>query len=148
MAVHVFDAAKRVCELGDWDVTNLKLQKILYLAQMVHLGRYSRRLLDETFEAWDYGPVSSRLYHKAKVFGAGAVGNLFHGSGPILDKQSDDLLVEACTNLLRKSPGELVAMTHDPKGAWAKNYRPDRLGIPIPDVDIVQEYRERVNARQ
>lgn len=148
MAVHVFDAAKRVCELGSWDVTNLKLQKILYLAQMVHLGRYEQRLIDETFEAWDYGPVSSKLYHRAKVFGSGPVGNLFHGSGPILDKRADDLIVEACKNLLPKSPSELVAMTHDPNGAWARNYRPDRLAIPISDNDIIDEYRSRVNAKR
>lgn len=148
MSVSVFDAAKRVCELGHWGVTNLKLQKILYLAQMVHLGRYGRRLVDETFEAWDYGPVSSKLYHRAKVFGSGPVGNLFHGSGPIADRQSEELLVEACTNLLGKSPSELVAMTHAPNGAWAKNYQPDLLGIPIPDCDILDEYRDRMNARR
>lgn len=143
--IDVFQAAKKVCELGGWEVTNLKLQKILYLAQMVNLGRYGRRLVDETFEAWDYGPVSPRLYHKTKVFGAGPVGNVFHGAAPIADQSDDALLMEACQSLLRKTPSELVAMTHVQKGAWSKNYRPLTPRCPIPDQDIIQEYRDRMN---
>jgi|GEM_PF-6636616 len=58
MAVHALSAARAICELRDWEVSNLELQKILYIAHMVYLGETdSHPLIKENFEAWDYGPV-------------------------------------------------------------------------------------------
>lgn len=57
MTITPFEAAKKICELSNWTLCNLKLQKLLYLCQLVHLGRHSIPLMDEIFEAWDYGPV-------------------------------------------------------------------------------------------
>lgn len=143
MTIDVFQAAKYVCERSSWTVSNLKLQKIIYMAQMVYMGRHGERLIDETFEAWDYGPVSSALYHRVKPFGAGPVGNVFHGVPPISDRRAESLLDEACNHLLKKSPSELVAITHNSEGAWAKNYRSGILGIKISDADIKAEYDAR-----
>ena len=56
MSIPAYSAARYICARGDWRVTNLALQKILYLAHMVHLGRTGRALIDGEFEAWDYGP--------------------------------------------------------------------------------------------
>jgi uncharacterized phage-associated protein len=39
MSIPAYSAARYICARGDWRVTNLALQKILYLAHMVHLGR-------------------------------------------------------------------------------------------------------------
>lgn len=45
--------------------TQMKLQKLVYFAHGWHLGIYETPLVDETFEAWKYGPVIPSLY---KVF--------------------------------------------------------------------------------
>lgn len=143
MAISSFAAARRVCEQGKWNVTNLALQKILYLAQMVHMGEHDgRRLIDTQFEAWDYGPVDAGLYHKVKFFGDQPIQDIFPPANmePALRSAIDD----ACDFLLQKSPGQLVAMTHWKDGAWAKNYRPGVRGLVIPDADIVAEYRQRL----
>ncbi|WP_410207286.1 Panacea domain-containing protein [Bradyrhizobium japonicum] len=57
MSIASSSAARHICARGNWGVTNLALQKILYMAQMVHLGRTGQRLVDAEFQAWDYGPV-------------------------------------------------------------------------------------------
>jgi uncharacterized phage-associated protein len=145
MPVSPFAATRRICKRGNWNVTNLALQKILYLAHMVHMGRNDgARLIDSQFEAWDYGPVQPNIYHKVKFAGNDPVPDVFYGAHDLDGLPEAETIDEACEFLLKKSPGELVSMTHWKAGAWAKNYRPGVRGIVIPDRDIIDEYRARV----
>lgn len=143
MPIQPLTAARRICERGNWQVSNLALQKLLYIAHMVHMGRHGERLVNASFEAWDYGPVEPSVYHKVKVFGDRPVQNIFYSAPAAVASPEIETIDEACSHLLAKSPGELVAMTHWDKGAWAKNYRPGVLGIVIPDQDIVEEFFAR-----
>ena len=70
MAIDVFVAAKTLGIECGWCVSNLKMQKILYLAHLDYMGKNNERLVESSFEAWDYGPVQPELYHKLKRFGA------------------------------------------------------------------------------
>jgi uncharacterized phage-associated protein len=37
---------------------------------MIYMGQKDgKRLVEASFEAWDYGPVEARLYQRVKVFG-------------------------------------------------------------------------------
>lgn len=133
---------KFVCEVGDWNVSNLRLQKVLYIAQMFYMGRNNGdRLVDATFEAWDYGPVVPALYHKVKMFGSRPIADVFYDA---LRFNEDDrrrmFLMDVCIDLLHRRPGELVEITHWENGAWAKNYAPGIRGIEIPDADIIAEF--------
>jgi len=143
MSIPAYSAARYVCANGNWGVTNLALQKILYLAHMVHLGRTGQRLIDDEFEAWDYGPVNPKLYRDVKMFGDKPIQNVFFGAPKIFGTPEEETLRDACEHLLTKSPGELVAMTHRQNGAWAKNYVPGIRSIVIPDADIIAEYAIR-----
>jgi uncharacterized phage-associated protein len=143
MSIPAYSAARYVCTRGDWRVTNLALQKILYLAQMVHLGRTGERLIEGEFEAWDYGPVTPDLYRTVRMFGDKPIQNVFFGAPRIFGTREEETLRDACEHLLTKSPSELVAMTHRQNGAWAKNYVPGIRSIVIPDADIVAEYNTR-----
>lgn len=49
------------------NITHLKLQKLLYYAQGIALGRYNRRLFNESFLAWKHGPVVRAIYDKYKI---------------------------------------------------------------------------------
>lgn len=145
MSVTSFSAARRICARGNWRVTNLALQKILYLIHMVRLGRTrGRPLVNSTFEAWDYGPVVPDLYHRAKIFGDQAIQDIFVRAPDIPGDQESAAIDEGCDWLLGKKPAELVAMTHWKDGAWAKNYVAGVRGIAIPSTDILAEYNARV----
>lgn len=136
-------AAKFVCERSSWQVTNLALQKILYISQMFYLGKDNARLVNASFEAWDYGPVIPSLYHQVKAFGNKPIRNVFESGHDISKTAEGAFLSDACDYLLTKNPGELVAITHWDEGAWAQHYQPGVKGIVIPDADIVREYRAR-----
>jgi uncharacterized phage-associated protein len=144
-AISVFDAARHICEFGGWKISNLGLQKILYLSQMAYMGETGgHRLADTDFEAWDYGPVAPELYQSVKIFGAKPISNIFFTAKPVADGGRLRALNAACKYLVGKKPSELVAITHWDQGAWAKNYVPGVRGVPIPDGDIVDEYRKRL----
>jgi len=147
---------KYICEKSDWTISNLRLQKLLYLAQMFYMGRHSgTRLVDTNFQAWDYGPVAPELYHKVKDFGARSINqsylNFWEEEVPTFPDarkfKDDDIrkktIDDICDNFLSWTPGQLIGATHWEKGAWAKYYKPGMHGIMIPDNDILEEYRER-----
>lgn len=141
MTVSVPSAAKRLAERSGWTLSNLELQKILYLAHMFHLGRTGRPLVPGHFEAWEYGPVHPDLYHRAKVFGSGHVQNIFHGSKDLEPSPERDILDEAYDSLGKVGPGRLVNATHRKGGAWDANYLPGVRHCVIPNEDILKEYR-------
>lgn len=143
MAISPNAAAQFICQQSGWTATQLKLQKILYLAHMVHLGRGNGPLVTGHFEAWDYGPVHPNLYQKVKAFGAKPIPNIFWNTEP-LSEQEAATLAEACDNLLPLSSGQLVQNTHWKNGAWAKNYVQGLRNIVIPEADIVEEYQSRM----
>jgi uncharacterized phage-associated protein len=44
------------------EMTNMKVQKLLYYSQSLHLVLYDRPLFDEEIQAWRYGPVCPPAY--------------------------------------------------------------------------------------
>lgn len=145
MAARMESVARYICERSGWTVTNLQLQKLMYLAQMIHMGRKNgSKLFEGRFQAWDYGPVEPDLYHRIKMFGASPVRNVFLNA---LTFKEDDtrrkVMDDVCDRFLKYSGGDLVEITHWDEGAWAKHYIPKARNVTIPDEAILEEYRYR-----
>ena len=149
MPARLDSVCKFICEKGDWKISNLQLQKILYMAQMYHMGRNGgSRLVDTDFEAWDFGPVSPALYRKVRMFGASPVQDVFYEARNFKEDDHRKLdLEQVCKELLPMRPGALVNITHWPQGAWANNYVAGIRGITIPDDQIAAEYNARLNTK-
>lgn len=142
MTVPVLSAAKRLASRSGWTLSNLELQKLLYLAHMFYLGRTNGQpLVPGYFEAWDYGPVHPDLYRCVRVFGSEPVQNVFQGNPDLPDGPERAILDEAYDALGRSGPGRLVNATHRRNGAWANAYIPGERHIIIPNADILREYR-------
>lgn len=61
MAISAHDVARELLE-RDPGIGKVKLQKLLYYAQAIHLSWYRQPLFSEAFEAWDLGPVVPEVY--------------------------------------------------------------------------------------
>lgn len=132
-------------ECSGWSLSNLEMQKLLYLSHMIHLGTNGKQLVSGHFEAWDLGPVHPVLYHKAKVFGARPVLNIFRSvPGPQDGTEECATLDSTMDEMSSLSGPQLVSITHWDHGAWARNYIPGERGIIIPDSHIEDEYWRRV----
>ncbi|MGL5446458.1 MAG: Panacea domain-containing protein [Rhabdaerophilum sp.] len=142
MTVSVFSAAKQLGETSSWSLTNLEMQKILYLAHMFHLGRTNGEpLVFGHFEAWDYGPVHPDLYHRLKIFGRSAVQDVFYDAVSLKAGAERDIINEAYEQLGHIGAGRLVSATHRPNGAWHTNYVVGSKGCLIQNSEILQEFR-------
>jgi uncharacterized phage-associated protein len=146
MAARLDSACKFICTQGEWRVTNLQLQNILYMAQMYYMGEHGgERLVETHFEARDDGPVSPSLDDMAKSFGGAPVKDVFFDAREFCPEDSRGILLEAvCADLLKRTLAELVDITNWQHGAWAKNYLAGADPALIPDRDIVKEYQDRV----
>ena len=113
-----FEVAKYI--IKSLPVDNLKLQKLLYYSQAVHLVLHNKTpLFSEPIEAWDYGPVVPPVYLEYKKYGFDSI--------PPVDEESDLNLEEmqavdmtlACFGVL--SGPALISQTHyeDP---WKNAY--------------------------
>jgi uncharacterized phage-associated protein len=146
--IRLDSASKYICEKSGWRLSNLPLQKILYLSQVEYAGlNHGDRLVDTTFEAWDYGPVSPDLYHKLKMFGSEPIQDVFFNALRLRDdSERKRILDDVCGRYLAVRPGKLINLTHWEGGAWAKKYEPGIRNIIITDGDIEGEYRNRSTA--
>ena len=70
--VDVLDVAKTlICKFNNAgkDITQLKLQKLLYFIESYYMATYDKdKLYNEEFYAWTYGPVCKEVYIKYKFF--------------------------------------------------------------------------------
>src|SRR6478735_8493369 len=57
----------------DADLSNLKLQKLLYYAQGWHLALRGEPLFREDLQAWSHGPVVPSVYRAFRDFGSGDI---------------------------------------------------------------------------
>lgn len=48
------------------DISNLKLQKLVYYSQGLYLALYKKPLFPEVIQAWELGPVIAPLYYEYK----------------------------------------------------------------------------------
>lgn len=145
-----FRAARTICALGDWSISNLRLQKVLYIAQMLYLGQHKEPLFADDFEAWDYGPVEPHLYYHVRGFGNRPIvdGIFLDGDYAVYPKNSDFFRhMERVHNLVKdKTTSQLVAITHREGGAWARNYQSGVEGVKIPKKDMLDEYQKTYEA--
>ena len=136
-------------------ISNLVAQKLNYLANGYWLVIEGERLISESFEAWNLGPVIPELYHELKIFGRNHIDYL----SPFIDEEDlNDILIikriedEKIRNFIEfifnsykdYTPGELVDLTHKKEGAWYKTINKEGFGKVIEDKLIKEEFKNHI----
>ena len=114
-------------------ITPLKLQKLLYFAHGWSLALRNEELVEESIQAWKYGPVIPSIYHEFKNFGnepilAKAVVYSFDGDTITTETPAISEGDEPTIALLSKvwdvykpfTALDLSNVTHQTDGPWAK----------------------------
>lgn len=118
-------------------VTNLKLQKLLYFAQAVHLGVYGCELFDEEIEAWKFGPVIPSIYKKYKVNKNEAIP--LEEVNEDIDDDTKQFLESIWRMFSKYSAYELVSITHDHQ-PWKQIFYNGNADDNIIPKDIMRNY--------
>lgn len=122
------------------DLTNLKLQKLLYFAQGKFLAKNGIPLFSEDIEAWGYGPVVKDVYHKFKKCGSFPITVFDTDEAEVLSANVKSFIESIWQELgLKYSANYLVTLTHAQNTPWQKVYTPDKSSIVITE-DALKDY--------
>lgn len=135
-------------------ITPLKLQKLLYYAHGYYSGAYGRPLVEEPFEAWQYGPVSPTIYHEFKGFGNAPITRLAEefdwdaeDNIPVVADFDTDSNVRRIVNWVwqqySKFPATTLSeMTHREGSPWDKTMKANTFGLKNLDIDqqVIHEH--------
>ncbi|MDD2207970.1 MAG: DUF4065 domain-containing protein [Bacilli bacterium] len=94
-------------------ITNMKLQKLLYYAQGLHLSKYSKPLFKEKILAWEHGPVVREVYDIFKSYGGDGI--TYTGTQVELSQDTEFLLEKVYELYGQYSAWKLRNMTHSEK---------------------------------
>lgn len=101
--------AKVILSFRD-DISNKKLQKLAYYVCAWHLALFGSRIADITFEAWEHGPVSRRLYNNYRTYGWNTIPRY---KGFVLADNDNIRFVQSVLSYYGKfTADELEKMTH------------------------------------
>lgn len=127
-------------------LTNMQLQKLVYIAHGYSLAVLDEPLFRDKVFAWPYGPVVPALYDELKEYGAGEVKKpLFTETPPIQKESPGWKVIRGVWNSYGKFSGpELSAMTHKPNTPWDETRNKGALA-EIPEDLIKCYYRELLN---
>ncbi len=119
------------------DLSNLKLQKLLYYAQGWFVRAHRRPLFDDRIRAWSHGPVVPAVYHEYKHFGSGDIElpaeDEFDWSD--VDSEATAVLIEVWNTYGRYSAWGLRNMTHR-EPPWQNHFEEGYDSPEIPAQEI------------
>lgn len=92
------------------EISNLKLEKLLYYAQGIFLAKENRPLFADKIMAWEHGPVVNKVYQKYKKYGSNKIENT--ESSFKIDETTETILNEVYEKYAQYSAWKLSAMTH------------------------------------
>lgn len=100
-------------------VTPMQLIKLVYMCHGWMLGLYSRPLIKEEVEAWQYGPVVPNLYHQVKRYRSAPIDAAIEVKEDGEFDEYECSIIDQVTKIYGQYDGiELSRMTHAPGTPW------------------------------
>lgn len=139
------DVANYFLSLNDYeDLTNLKIQKMVYYAYGWHLALYDKPLFDAKFEAWEYGPVIPDLYQKLKKYKNRPV-PIPQNFNPNIVGNKTEFLDDIYIKYGRYSASKLCDLTHVKSTPWDIVYNDSSNNCIINDQLLKVYFTELVD---
>lgn len=141
-------------------MSHLKLQKLLYYVQAMHLAYFDQPLIEDDFEAWVHGPVSRKVFSSIKDHSVlyDEVQYTNDGIEPFPDTllkqdlttEQLELVDEVLSEFGKLSSLQLEGLTHSESpwmGARVGYAAADRCNVIIPKETMRNYYKQQVYGR-
>ena len=142
LAAHVIN---RCMDLGE-PTTHFKLQKMLYMLEVKSLVHSGKSLIDENFEAWQYGPFLRSIYDKYSYMAACEM-LVRQKTNHELPSDQKNAIINNIDELAKMNLWELAQYSMEPNTPWAKVYEKDAQ-VKIPNqlmVSYAKALREEIS---
>ncbi|CAC9555079.1 hypothetical protein [uncultured Gammaproteobacteria bacterium] len=122
-------------------LTNMQLQKMVYIAHGFNLALRGIKLYYEDTRAWDFGPVVPELYEELRKYGSNNVKDkIATSSDEDLDDDSLEIVKAVYDHYKEYSGMQLSDLTHQDNTPWSKSWKSNKYGV-IPADDICKFYK-------
>jgi uncharacterized phage-associated protein len=129
-------------------LTNMQLQKLVYIAHGYSLAKLRQPLFHNNIHAFEWGPVIPNLYKTLRQYGAGEVKDyILTNESPISEDSAEmEIIREVWQDYGEFSGLELSALTHRTGTPWSETWRTNQFGV-ISDELIAEYYRQDLYER-
>lgn len=118
------------------DLTNMKINKLLYFAQGHYLKKYGIPLPDDTIEAWEHGPVVPEVYAAYKRYSDKPIKEYDANAVAGMTPEVEELPYGVARKYGRYTACALRNMTHVVGSPWDQVYQSNHphTEIPLPSI--------------
>lgn len=129
-------------DLEDSDLSNLKLQKLVWYCYGFYGALTGKKLFEDDIMAWEHGPVVPALYHELKVFGRNPVElDIETGFDNKFDAEQLDIIDEVADVFGKYSAWKLRNMTHE-EAPWLEH---EAKAEVISFEETIEYFKTRLN---
>ena len=114
-------------------ISNLKLQKLLYYCQGAFLAIKNEKLFEDDILAWTHGPVIEKIYQEYKKFGSNGITEI-PDYEVLIDDETDEILRNTYNTFARYSAWGLRNLTHN-ETPWKETKKNDVIS-----TDKIKKY--------
>ena len=138
------DLARR----NEKSLTNMQLQKLVYIAHGYSLAKLRQPLFYNNIHAFKWGPVIPNLYKTLNQYGADEVKEPIATDEPPIGEDSLEMEIvrEVWQEYKELSGVQLSALTHRKGSPWSETWKINPFGV-ISDELIAEYYRQDLYER-
>ena len=105
-----------------YEISNLKLQKLLYFFFLVYYKKFRKYLFNDSFSAWKFGPVQVDIYFNYYMYGASPIDDIDFSSynAANLNDEIKKFIDNEINDFADYSIYDLVNETHKEGCAWSR----------------------------
>lgn len=144
---------------GSGALTQMQVQKLVYLAHAWTLASLEEPLIEDPVEAWKFGPVIRKLYSALSRYGRDKITReicwgedtpFYRGDDGDVAQEELTPFEESVVDLIWETYGgypafKLSALTHEPDSPWSQTYDESSNRI-IPESLIKEYFKEKLAA--
>lgn len=124
------------------DLTNMKINKLLYFAQGYYLKKYGVPLFEDALEAWEHGPVVPEVYFAYKKYGEKPITDYDPSTVDKVSREAEEILYGVARKYGRYTASALRNMTHVVGSPWDLVYEKGHPHTEIPTNFILRYFKE------
>jgi uncharacterized phage-associated protein len=132
----------RLAQQRNNPLTPMQVLKLVYISHGWQLGLYGRPLINESIEAWPYGPVVPSVYHRYKKFGSNFISDIPSDAPNEFESSERSTMDQVVKGYGSRSGISLSSLTHEPGTPWSLTVKESGIGSVISN-DLIEDYYRR-----
>ena len=130
-------------------LTPIQIMKLCYFAHGYKLAIDKKPLVDETLQAWKYGPVFKDLYHALKIYGnkqINRIPSLFEGEEEDISEGDSEILDAVYESLSDMDGMSISDLTHEKESPWFEVWEKQGKNSKYAPIDneSIKNYFEKI----